>query len=118
MTGDAASDRSGLLVSASGSTRGATRAQTSVTVMAPVGGIQTVSQPYSHSHSRRFSENETAVIRWDYGNPTFGTCQETIQGGNHFRYWVQDGKDADRCEIFRSCTDFIVSYTASAGPYF
>ncbi|ETW81879.1 hypothetical protein HETIRDRAFT_318819 [Heterobasidion irregulare TC 32-1] len=46
------------------------------------------------------SKNETAVIRWDYGNPTFGTCQETIQGGNHFRYWVQDGKDADSGAIF------------------
>lgn len=36
-------------------------------------------------------ENETAVIRWDYGDPELGTCKETIQGGNHFRYWVQDG---------------------------
>ncbi|THH20045.1 hypothetical protein EW146_g1249 [Bondarzewia mesenterica] len=44
--------------------------------------------------------NETAVIRWDYGNPTFGTCQETIEGGNHFRYWVQDGKEANSGAIF------------------
>lgn len=41
--------------------------------------------------------NESAVIRWDYGDPALGTCTETIQGGNHFRYWVQDGKSADRC---------------------
>jgi hypothetical protein len=37
------------------------------------------------------TENETAVLRWDYGDPSLGTCQETIQGGNHFRYWVQSG---------------------------
>jgi hypothetical protein len=42
-------------------------------------------------------ENETAVIRWDYGDPTLGTCKESILGGNHFRYWPQDGGDEDRC---------------------
>ena len=41
-------------------------------------------------------ENETGVIRWDYGDPDFGTCKETIQGGNHFRYWIQDGSSANR----------------------
>ncbi|KAI6151426.1 hypothetical protein EDD17DRAFT_1765650 [Pisolithus thermaeus] len=44
--------------------------------------------------------NETAVIRWDYGNVTFGTCEETIDGGNHFRYWIQNGPDADSGAIF------------------
>ncbi|EJC98979.1 uncharacterized protein FOMMEDRAFT_23338 [Fomitiporia mediterranea MF3/22] len=44
--------------------------------------------------------NETAVIRWAYGDPTLGTCQETIKGGNHFRYWVQDGKEADSKAVF------------------
>jgi len=41
-------------------------------------------------------ENETGVIRLDYGDPEFGTCKETIQGGNHFRYWIQDGSSANR----------------------
>lgn len=45
-------------------------------------------------------KNETAVIRWDYGDPAFGTCTETIQGGNHFRYWVQNGPKADSGAIF------------------
>ncbi|KAA1469736.1 hypothetical protein DENSPDRAFT_639665 [Dentipellis sp. KUC8613] len=45
-------------------------------------------------------KNETAVIRWDYGDPTVGTCQETIQGGNHFRYWVQDGGQANSGAVF------------------
>ncbi|PPQ97411.1 hypothetical protein CVT26_006795 [Gymnopilus dilepis] len=44
--------------------------------------------------------NETAVIRWDYGDPQLGTCQETIQGGNHFRYWVQNGPSANSGAIF------------------
>ncbi|KAF8073995.1 hypothetical protein FPV67DRAFT_778304 [Lyophyllum atratum] len=44
--------------------------------------------------------NETAVIRWDYGDPQLGTCKETIQGGNHFRYWVQDGPQANSGAIF------------------
>ncbi|TFK52349.1 hypothetical protein OE88DRAFT_1657558 [Heliocybe sulcata] len=45
-------------------------------------------------------KNETAVIRWDYGDPAFGTCTETVEGGNHFRYWVQDGPDKDSGAIF------------------
>ena len=40
--------------------------------------------------------NETAVIRLDYGDPTLGTCKETVEGGNHFRYWTQTGGEADR----------------------
>lgn len=40
--------------------------------------------------------NETAVIRWNYGDPQLGSCKETIEGGSHFRYWVQDGSKADR----------------------
>jgi len=44
--------------------------------------------------------NETAVIRWDYGDPSLGTCKETIEGGNHFRYWVQDGSAGNSGAIF------------------
>ncbi|ORY32552.1 hypothetical protein BCR39DRAFT_522800 [Naematelia encephala] len=35
--------------------------------------------------------NHTQVeeLRWDFGNPYIGTCQETFQGGLHLRYWVQ-----------------------------
>jgi len=39
-------------------------------------------------------------MRWDYGNPTVGTCEETVSGGNHFRYWVQNGKGQDTGAIF------------------
>ncbi|KIJ17566.1 hypothetical protein PAXINDRAFT_167571 [Paxillus involutus ATCC 200175] len=44
--------------------------------------------------------NETAVIRWDYGDVNIGTCTETIEGGDHLRYWIQDGPDADSGAIF------------------
>ncbi|KAF5317563.1 hypothetical protein D9619_013127 [Psilocybe cf. subviscida] len=44
--------------------------------------------------------NETAVIRWNYGDPQLGSCTETIQGGNHFRYWVQNGPEANSGAIF------------------
>lgn len=39
--------------------------------------------------------NQTAEMRWDYGDPELGTCQETIEGGSHFRYWTQNGKQHD-----------------------
>ncbi|KIJ60206.1 hypothetical protein HYDPIDRAFT_99196 [Hydnomerulius pinastri MD-312] len=44
--------------------------------------------------------NETAVIRWDYGDVNLGTCEETIEGGDHIRYWIQNGPDADSGAIF------------------
>jgi len=44
--------------------------------------------------------NETAVMRWDYGDPSLGTCKETIEGGNHFRYWTQDGPSGNSGAIF------------------
>lgn len=44
--------------------------------------------------------NQTAILRYDYGNPTIGACQETIDGGNHFRYWVQNGSDANSGAYF------------------
>ncbi|KAF9013102.1 hypothetical protein BDQ17DRAFT_1386752 [Cyathus striatus] len=45
-------------------------------------------------------KNETAVIRWNYGDASFGSCKETIDGGNHFRYWIQDGSQGNSGAIF------------------
>ncbi|KAF9046306.1 hypothetical protein BJ165DRAFT_1470517 [Panaeolus papilionaceus] len=45
-------------------------------------------------------KNETSVIRWNYGDPQLGACKETIEGGNHFRYWVQDGPSGNSGAIF------------------
>ncbi|KAF9262983.1 hypothetical protein L218DRAFT_959812 [Marasmius fiardii PR-910] len=44
--------------------------------------------------------NETAVIRYNYGDPQLGSCKESIEGGNHFRYWVQNGPNANTGAIF------------------
>ncbi|KAI0284127.1 hypothetical protein BC826DRAFT_1099416 [Russula brevipes] len=45
-------------------------------------------------------QNETAVMRYNYNDPTLGTCKETIEGGNHFRYWTQTGDSANSGAIF------------------
>lgn len=40
------------------------------------------------------------VLRWNYGDPTFGTCKESIEGDNHFRWFLQNGTDAFTGAIF------------------
>ncbi|KAF8803437.1 hypothetical protein BYT27DRAFT_7110147 [Phlegmacium glaucopus] len=44
--------------------------------------------------------NETGEIRWNYGDAQLGACKETIQGGDHFRYWIQNGPQGDSGAIF------------------
>ncbi|KAF8492306.1 hypothetical protein JB92DRAFT_3003418 [Gautieria morchelliformis] len=39
-------------------------------------------------------------IRQDYGNAAFGTCIESLIGGNHFRYWRQNGTQANSGALF------------------
>jgi len=45
-------------------------------------------------------QNQTGVIRWDYADPNLGTCKESEDGGNHFRYYVQNGSQANSGAIF------------------
>ncbi|ORX36806.1 hypothetical protein BD324DRAFT_469705 [Kockovaella imperatae] len=33
-------------------------------------------------------------LRWNFGNPYVGTCQETLDGGLHLRYWIQNNTGA------------------------
>ncbi|PKI84472.1 hypothetical protein MVES1_001899 [Malassezia vespertilionis] len=33
------------------------------------------------------------VLRWNYGLPSVGTCRETIEGGNHMRWFMQRTKN-------------------------
>ncbi|EST08163.1 hypothetical protein PSEUBRA_002248 [Kalmanozyma brasiliensis GHG001] len=40
------------------------------------------------------------VLRWNYGDPTFGTCKESIEGDNHFRWFLQNGTSAFSGAIF------------------
>lgn len=46
------------------------------------------------------NKNQTAVMRWNYGDPQLGTCTQTVIGGNHFRYWIQDGPEANSGAVF------------------
>ena len=88
-------DPLGSLANALDNIRGVTRKRILVTVT----GIVRPRLPSSHLHiliSLSFQVNETAVIRNDYGDPTLGTCKETVEGGNHFRYWIQSGSNANR----------------------
>jgi len=68
-----------------------------------------------------FQVNETAVIRLDYGDPTLGTCKETVEGGNHFRYWIQSGSTANRYSFYmrllRLSTLLISLFPSKAGPF-
>ncbi|PWZ01965.1 hypothetical protein BCV70DRAFT_198243 [Testicularia cyperi] len=40
------------------------------------------------------------VLRWNYGDLTFGTCRESIEGDNHFRWFLQNGSDAFSGAVF------------------
>ena len=46
------------------------------------------------------NKNQTAVMRWNYGDPQLGTCTQTVIGGNHFRYWTQNGPEANSGAVF------------------
>ncbi|KAG7088055.1 hypothetical protein E1B28_012088 [Marasmius oreades] len=48
--------------------------------------------------------NETAVIRYNYNDSQLGTCKESIEGGNHFRYWVQNGPTMNTGAIFMAAS--------------
>ena len=43
---------------------------------------------------------EIKVMRQDFGNADAGTCLESAIGGNHFRYWRQDGSTAKSGALF------------------
>lgn len=78
-------------------------------------GYRTCSSVDAGNHpSNLVVDNETAVIRWNYGDPQLGTCKETIQGGNHFRYWVQDGPSANRCVDHKSDVVQILTINSAA----
>lgn len=81
-----------------GSTKARINKRTSETVTAIVSLLPVTSLSSCRS-KRIMTVNETAVIRWDYGDPVLGTCKESIEGGNHFRYWIQNGGDANTCVI-------------------
>jgi len=44
--------------------------------------------------------NQTIELRQDFGDSVLGTCLESAIGGNHFRYWRQNGPSADTGALF------------------
>ncbi|KIY72513.1 hypothetical protein CYLTODRAFT_417901 [Cylindrobasidium torrendii FP15055 ss-10] len=45
-------------------------------------------------------KNQTQIMRYNFGDPALGACKESVQGGNHFRYWIQNGGQANTSAIF------------------
>ncbi|CAO1629709.1 unnamed protein product [Sympodiomycopsis kandeliae] len=45
-------------------------------------------------------DGANGVLRFNYYSPYVGTCRETFEGGNHFRWWKQNGTEADSGAIF------------------
>ncbi|CCF53716.1 uncharacterized protein UHO2_00773 [Ustilago hordei] len=43
---------------------------------------------------------QTNIMRWNFKQGDGGTCLESLKGGNHFRYWIQNGTAADSGAIF------------------
>jgi len=44
--------------------------------------------------------NQTAELRYDYGNADIGTCLESLAGGNHLRVFRQNGTLANTGALF------------------
>lgn len=61
-----------------------------------MGTVRATSIPQSEVPMKYRTENETDMMRWNYGDAQLGSCRETIEGGNHFRFFPQDGPDANR----------------------
>ena len=43
---------------------------------------------------------QTNIFRYNFKQGDGGTCLESLNGGNHFRYWIQNGSAADSNAIF------------------
>lgn len=43
---------------------------------------------------------QTNIMRYNFKQGDGGTCLESLKGGNHFRYWIQNGSAADSGAIF------------------
>ena len=38
--------------------------------------------------------NQKAIMRENFGNPFIGNCRQAANGGNKFRYWIQESTGA------------------------
>lgn len=46
------------------------------------------------------AQPQTNIMRYNYKQGDGGTCLESLKGGNHFRYWIQNGTAADSGAVF------------------
>lgn len=46
------------------------------------------------------SINQTGLFRYDFGNTGTGTCIESLDGGNHMRFWRQNGSSENTGAYF------------------
>jgi hypothetical protein len=68
--------------------------------------------PYPHEGGNK-TEQLLARQNFDwplYGWPDYGTCWESLVGGNHFRAWKQDGAGARTGAWFLACVYDLRSY--------
>jgi len=64
--------------------------------------------------------NQTIELRQDYGNVVIGTCLESLNGGNHFRVFRQNGPLANTGALFLAVSreeDLIENHTIVSDGY-
>lgn len=66
------------------------------------------------------SKSQTNLMRYNYKQGDGGTCLESLNGGNHFRYWIQNGSAADSGAIFIAASvelNSTLSHTIATNGY-
>ncbi|TFY65741.1 hypothetical protein EVG20_g5358 [Dentipellis fragilis] len=64
--------------------------------------------------------NQTIELRQDFGDPSVGTCLESLIGGNHFRVYRQNGPQANSGALFLAVSheeDVSENHTISPDGY-
>jgi len=64
--------------------------------------------------------NQTVELRQDFGDPVLGTCLESLNGGNHFRVFIQNGPQANSGALFLAVSteeDLSESHTIAPNGY-
>lgn len=51
------------------------------------------------------TDNQSTLLRENFGDPAFGTCRETFDGGFHYRVWRQNGTEANSGAWFLAASE-------------
>ncbi|GAA96280.1 uncharacterized protein L969DRAFT_100774 [Mixia osmundae IAM 14324] len=68
----------------------------------------------------RGPRSQDGILRYNFGDPAFGTCQETVNGGNHLRWWNQTQPDGKPGAIYIAASveeDLAHEHTISPNGY-